>query len=253
MPYAGLSLHKISSKCGIFAEADANTLVKSGVPVEEIIASLFEAVVYQNLATLTKGNTPMPEVLLLGGPNLFFTGLQEAWRHHLAQAVEGARDRAPRATAIPHRSSRCRRRRSTTPASAASRSARAKRPDVGVYQGRSGSRWWIEEGQHAAEGEGRGEGAGRAGRRARGVRRAVRRAPADASPASSAPAAAAGAGASSAATSAARPPRPWCSRRRRELLFSCYALSKGNPIEDAQALFRQMRGRRIRATSARSR
>ena len=83
MRYAGQTLHKVSSKCGIFAEADANTLVKSGVPVEEIIASLFEAVVYQNLATLTKGNTPMPEVLLLGGPNLFFTGLQEAWRHHL--------------------------------------------------------------------------------------------------------------------------------------------------------------------------
>ena len=48
--YDGYNLHKISSKCGIFAEADANTLVKSGVPVEEIIASLFEAVVYQNLA-----------------------------------------------------------------------------------------------------------------------------------------------------------------------------------------------------------
>ena len=27
----------------------------------------------------------------------------------------------------------------------------------------------------------------------------------------------------------------------RELLFSCYALSKGNPIEDAQSLFRQVR------------
>src|SRR5262249_9827556 len=78
MPYEGLSLHKVSSKCGIFAETDANTLVKTGVPVEEIIASLFEAVVYQNLATLTKGNTPLPEVLLLGGPNLFFQGLQEA-------------------------------------------------------------------------------------------------------------------------------------------------------------------------------
>src|SRR3989475_3633493 len=85
MPYEGMSLHKVSSKCGIFAETDANTLVKTGVPVEEIIASLFEAVVYQNLATLTKGNTPAPEVLLLGGPNLFFKGLQEAWRHHLAK------------------------------------------------------------------------------------------------------------------------------------------------------------------------
>src|SRR5204863_10137151 len=83
MGYSGYALHKISSKCGIFAEVDANTLVKAGIPVEEIIASLYEAVVYQNLATLTKGNTPMPQVLLLGGPNLFFNGLQEAWRHHL--------------------------------------------------------------------------------------------------------------------------------------------------------------------------
>ncbi|MFU8817480.1 MAG: BadF/BadG/BcrA/BcrD ATPase family protein, partial [Pseudomonadales bacterium] len=73
MPYDAMDLHKVSSKCGIFAEADANTLVKSGVPVEEIIASLFEAVVHQNLASLTKGNTPLPRVLLLGGPNLFFT------------------------------------------------------------------------------------------------------------------------------------------------------------------------------------
>ena len=69
MSYRGRPLHKISSKCGIFAEADANTLVKGGVPVEEIIASLFEAVVQQNLSTLTKGNTPAPEVLLLGDPN----------------------------------------------------------------------------------------------------------------------------------------------------------------------------------------
>ena len=86
MPYDGHErCTRSARKCGIFAEADANTLVKAGVPVEEIIASLFEAVVYQNLATLTKGNTPLPEVLLLGGPNLFFTGLQEAWRHHLTK------------------------------------------------------------------------------------------------------------------------------------------------------------------------
>ena len=85
IPYDGMSLHKVSSKCGIFAETDANTLLKGGVPVNEIIASLFEAVVYQNLATLTKGNTPLPKVLLLGGPNLFFQGLRQAWRHHLVK------------------------------------------------------------------------------------------------------------------------------------------------------------------------
>ena len=31
MHYLGHTLHKISSKCGIFAEADANTLLKAGV------------------------------------------------------------------------------------------------------------------------------------------------------------------------------------------------------------------------------
>ena len=59
-------------------------LSKAGSAAEEVVASLFEAVVHQNLATLTKGNTPMPEVLLLGGPNLFFKGLQQAWRRNLA-------------------------------------------------------------------------------------------------------------------------------------------------------------------------
>ena len=34
MRYSGYTLQKISSKCGIFAEADANTLLKAGVKVE---------------------------------------------------------------------------------------------------------------------------------------------------------------------------------------------------------------------------
>ncbi|HWP35457.1 MAG TPA: BadF/BadG/BcrA/BcrD ATPase family protein, partial [Thermodesulfobacteriota bacterium] len=147
MGYLGRSLHKISSKCGIFAEADANTLVKAGVPVEEIIASLFEAVVYQNLATLTKGNTPLPEVLLLGGPNLFFKGLQEAWRHHLKTLWTQRRVPLPDGRdpeSLVH-----------VPADALYYAClgcvaigRDEAPGVGVYQGTGRLRWWIEEGQH---------------------------------------------------------------------------------------------------------
>lgn len=145
--YLGYTLHKVSSKCGIFAEADANTLVKAGVPVEEILASLFEAVVYQNLATLTKGNTPVPEVLLLGGPNLFFAGLQEAWRHHLKQLwtqrkIALPNDRDPDGLVI-------------VPQEALYYAAlgcvelgRNEPADVGIYQGTEPLRWWIEEGQH---------------------------------------------------------------------------------------------------------
>jgi activator of 2-hydroxyglutaryl-CoA dehydratase len=44
MPYNGMSLHKVSSKCGIFAETDANTLLKGGVPVDEMKALLRQAV-----------------------------------------------------------------------------------------------------------------------------------------------------------------------------------------------------------------
>lgn len=58
MGYKGYNLHKVSAKCGIFAEADVNTLQKAGVPPEEIMASLFDAVVYQNLSQLAKGTLP---------------------------------------------------------------------------------------------------------------------------------------------------------------------------------------------------
>jgi len=43
-----------------------------GVPVSELMASLFEAIVQQNLSVLTRGHTLRPTVLLLGGPNLLF-------------------------------------------------------------------------------------------------------------------------------------------------------------------------------------
>src|SRR5258706_2269198 len=141
MPYEGQMLHKISSKCGIFAEADSNTLVKSGVPVEEIIASLYEAVVYQNLATLTKGNTPAPDVLLLGGPNLFFTGLQEAWRRHLGKLWAERNIDADPATAlqVPQEALYY----------ACTRCIEIARGDegAGVYAGTEKLEWRIEKGQ----------------------------------------------------------------------------------------------------------
>src|SRR6185369_15938274 len=146
MPYAGMSLHKVSSKCGIFAETDANSLVKTGVPVEEIIASLFEALVYQNLATLTKGNTPSPEVLLLGGPNLFFRGLQEAWRHHLGNLW------SERNVALPEggKPEDC----IKIPDDALYYAAlgcieigKGEAQGVGVYAGTGRLTWWVEEGQ----------------------------------------------------------------------------------------------------------
>jgi predicted CoA-substrate-specific enzyme activase len=254
MTYGGLPLHKISSKCGIFAEADANTLVKGGVPVEEIIASLFEAVVQQNLSTLTKGNTPAPEVLLLGGPNLFFKGLQEAWRHHLKaiwadrQVVLPDKDlnsliRVP-SDAVYYASVGC--------------------VEIGkiegqgaIYQGSARLRWWIEQGQHELKAREGGKGLisddgdldrfltkyGDPERRHRHSAQAM------------------------------NPQADWHRPRADEpvligcdfgsstakavvissdatLRFKCYAPSKGNPIEDAKDLLRQIREAGFRCIGA---
>jgi predicted CoA-substrate-specific enzyme activase len=246
MPYDAMSLHKVSSKCGIFAEADSNTLVKSGVPVEEIIASLYEAVVYQNLATLTKGNTPLPEVLLLGGPNLFFEGLQQAWRFHLQKLWKERKIALPEGKSVEdviH-----------VPPDALYYACLGcieiglgENPDVAIYQGSDKLRWWIDQGQHeqkAKEGA-RGLIAGEEEFQAFLARygctakddpsqpRVATTPAATAIPIDSGVFLGCDFGSTTAKAVVLCP--------RRELLFSCYAQSQGNPIEDAKAILRQIR------------
>lgn len=81
--YDGVRLHPVAGKCGVFAETDINGLQKQGVPPEELMASLFESIVQQNLSVLTRGNTLRPDVLLLGGPNSFIQGLVECWQANI--------------------------------------------------------------------------------------------------------------------------------------------------------------------------
>ncbi|HEY3973866.1 MAG TPA: BadF/BadG/BcrA/BcrD ATPase family protein [Candidatus Sulfotelmatobacter sp.] len=81
--YHGIKLHKVAGKCGVFAETDINGLQKVGTPPDELMASLFEAIVLQNLSVLTRGNTLRPHVLLLGGPNSFIRGMREAWQANI--------------------------------------------------------------------------------------------------------------------------------------------------------------------------
>jgi activator of 2-hydroxyglutaryl-CoA dehydratase/predicted nucleotide-binding protein (sugar kinase/HSP70/actin superfamily) len=85
LSYEGLTLHGVAGKCGVFAETDINSLQKRGVPPEELLASLFEAIVLQNLAVLARGQTLVPRVALLGGPHAFIPALSSPWRVHLAR------------------------------------------------------------------------------------------------------------------------------------------------------------------------
>ncbi|HUN61875.1 MAG TPA: BadF/BadG/BcrA/BcrD ATPase family protein [Candidatus Sulfotelmatobacter sp.] len=81
--YRGIKLHKVAGKCGVFAETDINSLQKVGTNSDELMASLFEAIVLQNLSVLTRGHTLRPHVLLLGGPNSFIRGMREAWQANI--------------------------------------------------------------------------------------------------------------------------------------------------------------------------
>ncbi len=76
-------MYPVAGKCGVFAETDITGLQKQGVPADHLMASLFQAIVLQNLTVLTRGHDLLPEVFLLGGPNAYFPGLQAAWRRGL--------------------------------------------------------------------------------------------------------------------------------------------------------------------------
>src|ERR671929_1198521 len=86
MAYKGIKLHPVAGKCGVFAETDINGLQKEGTPSDELMASLFDAIVLQNLTVLTRGNTLRPQVLLLGGPNTFIRGMREAWQQSIPKS-----------------------------------------------------------------------------------------------------------------------------------------------------------------------
>jgi predicted CoA-substrate-specific enzyme activase len=86
--YAGIKLHPVAGKCGVFAETDINGLQKQGIPPDQLMASLFDAIVLQNLTVLTRGHTLRPHVLLLGGPNSFIRGMKEAWQQNIPKMWE---------------------------------------------------------------------------------------------------------------------------------------------------------------------
>jgi predicted CoA-substrate-specific enzyme activase len=233
MGYKGYTLHKISSKCGIFAEADVNSLLKAGVPTEEIIASLFEAVVYQNLSQLTKGNTPLPEVLLLGGPNLFFKGLQEAWRHHLrelwkARGVgEFSEEDMERLVYVPEYS--------LFYACLGCVYTAMEEEGGGVYMGREKLEWWVREGQYQEKLKEGKRGLVNSQEELRVFLEKYERAVSNQVNTKKSKRVIVGCDFGSTTAKAV------CITPEKEIVFSCYSLSKGNPIEDAKQVFRQIK------------
>jgi activator of 2-hydroxyglutaryl-CoA dehydratase/predicted nucleotide-binding protein (sugar kinase/HSP70/actin superfamily) len=81
--WEGRTIYPIAGKCGVFAETDINGLQKRGVSPADLMASLFEAIVVQNLTVLARGQLLLPRVVLLGGPHAFLPSLAGTWRSHI--------------------------------------------------------------------------------------------------------------------------------------------------------------------------
>ena len=149
------SLHHVAAKCGVFAETDIVNLVKSGIPSEEIMCSLADAIVMQNLSVLTRGNTLRHKVLLLGGPNTFLPFLQECWRKRIPETWDERGYDYPKDVSIEELI--------PVPDNAALYAAYGavmygmhEPPEVGVFEGLEGLERYISEGRKERLGEAAG-------------------------------------------------------------------------------------------------
>src|SRR5665648_877355 len=83
----GLSLSKIlkikfeqeviASRCGVFAKTDIQPLINEGASIEDLSASIFQAVVNQTISGLACGRTIKGNVAFLGGPLSFLSELRK--------------------------------------------------------------------------------------------------------------------------------------------------------------------------------
>ncbi|MBV1857320.1 MAG: CoA activase, partial [Nannocystaceae bacterium] len=155
--YHGKKLHPVAGKCGVFAETDINSLQKMGVPADELLASLFESIIQQNLSVLTRGNTLMPHVMLLGGPNTYIKGMKECWQANIPPLWEERGIELPPCDdpadliIVPDNAQ-------YYAALGAAEYGKSEDDDVGVYKGLDGLKWYLDVGRHEEKKKAGGSG-----------------------------------------------------------------------------------------------
>ena len=70
-------IYPIAARCGVFAKTDIQPLINEGAPVEDLAASIFQAVVNQTISGLACGHTIKGKVAFLGGPLSFLSELRK--------------------------------------------------------------------------------------------------------------------------------------------------------------------------------
>ncbi len=141
----------------MFAETDINSLQKMGVPADELLASLFESIIQQNLSVLTRGNTLMPHVMLLGGPNTYIRGMKECWQANIPPLWEERGIELPPCDdpadliIVPDNAQ-------YYAALGAAEYGKSEDDAVGVYKGLDGLKWYLDVGRHEEKKKAGGSG-----------------------------------------------------------------------------------------------
>ncbi len=252
MGYEGLRLHPVAGKCGVFAETDINGLQKSGVPAPELMASLFESIIQQNLAVLTRGHTLRPKVLLLGGPNTYIRGMLECWRHNIPLIWRERNVQLPEgytvaADAPPAELERAARDLILVPENAQYFAAIgavefgkievADDPQTAVYQGRDDLAWYLEHGRVEEKAARGGRGLSRSADELERFKQRFRKQPWSPAKFAAGTRVAAFLGVDGGSTST----KGVLLDRDKKLIAKAYQLSKGNPIEDTIEIVGQLR------------
>ena len=72
-------IYPIAARCGVFAKTDIQPLINEGATIEDLSASIFQAVVNQTISGLACGKPIRGNVAFLGGPLHFLTELKAAF------------------------------------------------------------------------------------------------------------------------------------------------------------------------------
>jgi predicted CoA-substrate-specific enzyme activase len=83
------TVYPMASRCGVFAKTDVQNLLSREIDRADIVASVFNAVVLQTLATLSRGYKPSPMILFGGGPLTFLPTLKDFFMHTLRVGHDG--------------------------------------------------------------------------------------------------------------------------------------------------------------------
>ena len=235
--YLGIKLHKVAGKCGVFAETDINGLQKEGTPTDELMASLFDAIVLQNLTVLTRGHTLRPHVLLLGGPNTFIRGMREAWQHSIPKTWKERGVEIP-AGESPESLIKVPANAQYFAAIGAVQFARDEENTVGRYLGTAGLEHYITKGREAEKAASGGKGLSETEEELRAFRDAFKPKPFTPASFNRGEVVRGFVGVDGGSTST----KAVLMSMDGDILCKVYQLSKGNPIQDTIDMFDGLRG-----------